>query len=183
MAQLILRELTPDDEVAFKKAVREFAADSDWGFAFDFDEDANFAEYTAHLKRGKQGLDLPDGWVPATYLVGIVERRIVGRISLRHELNEFLREREGHVGYGVVPSSRRKGYATEMLNATLPLARELGINRLLVTCDDDNVGSIGVIEGCGGVLEDVRKLDGMVVPKRRYWLSTGEDPERAEGNE
>ncbi len=172
MAGLVLRELVPEDEVAFKKAVREFAAASDWEFAFRFDEDADFAEYVARLQREKRGIGVPARRVPATYLVAVVGDEIVGRISLRHELNDYLRERAGHVGYGVVPSSRRKGYASKMLRLTLPVAREIGIESLLVTCDDDNLASIGVVEGCGGILQDVRKLDGMTVPKRRYWLST-----------
>lgn len=172
MSNLVLRELLPEDEAAFKEAVRAFAAESDWDFAFRFDEHADFGEYVARLEREKRGVGVPEGMVPSTYLVAVVGDEIVGRISLRHELNDFLRERAGHVGYGVVPSRRRNGYASKMLRLTLPIARAVGIESLLVTCDDDNLPSIRVVENCGGILQDVRKLDGMTVPKRRYWLST-----------
>jgi len=175
MAGLVLRELTLEDRDALIAAVREFKrTDPDWDFAFRFDEDGDFAQYVERLGSEQRGIGLPEGLVPATYLVAVVGTKVVGRVSLRHELNDFLLEQAGHVGYGVVASCRRRGYASQMLKLTLPHARALGIERVLVTCDDDNVASIRVVEGCGGVLEDVRELAGAAVPKRRYWLSTSE---------
>ena len=88
------------------------------------------------------------------------------RIAIRHVLNDFLLDVGGHIGYDVRPTRRREGHATAMLRAALPWALDLGIDPALVTCDDDNVGSIRVIEACGGVLEDVRGV------KRRYWVPT-----------
>ena len=76
----------------------------------------------------------------------------------------------GHVGYVVAPSYRRKGYATEMLRQTLPIARSVGLGRILLTCDDDNVASRRVIELNGGVLENAVWEEGLRVPKRRYWI-------------
>jgi predicted acetyltransferase len=75
----------------------------------------------------------------------------------------------GHIGYGVLAEHRRRGYATEMLRQSLVVARAVGVDRVLVTCDHDNVGSATVIERCGGVLHSVIDCeDG--VPKRRYWI-------------
>jgi len=99
---------------------------------------------------------------------------VVGFLQLRHRLNDFLAEVGGHVGYAVRPSRRREGHASRALGLALDRARELGLDRVLVTCDDDNVASAGVIEGQGGVLEDVR--DGAAYgcgPKRRYWIELG----------
>ena len=104
--------------------------------------------------------------VPCTTLWWIDGDDYLGRLAIRHELTDFLLEVGGHIGYDVRPSRRREGHATAMLVRALPWARDLGIDPALVTCDDDNVGSLRVIEAAGGVLEDVRG------EKRRYWVPT-----------
>jgi predicted acetyltransferase len=172
MADVALRELTEGDEAAFLNAVAEFeATDPDWEFAFHFDEAAraDFRGYVGRLRRWSRGADLPAGWVPNTFLVGAAGDRIAGRLSLRHQLDDFLREVGGHVGFGVVASCRRRGYATAMLRQSFPLARDLGIDRLLVTCDETNLASRAVIERCGGILEDTRPRDDGIT--RRYWIA------------
>lgn len=111
-----------------------------------------------------------EGHVLCTYL-WIVDRdeadgseEFVGYLALRHELNDFLLEQGGHIGYAVRPSRRREGHASRALAQSLEHARELGLERVLVTCDDDNEPSARTIERNGGVLEDVRG------EKRRYWI-------------
>ena len=88
-------------------------------------------------------------------------------MSIRHRLTPSLLLMGGHIGYDVRPSARRRGHATLMLAAALPVARGLGIDRALLTCRTDNIGSRKVIEANGGVLEDER--DGML----RFWAPTG----------
>jgi predicted acetyltransferase len=80
----------------------------------------------------------------------------IGRVAVRHELNERLMEAGGHIGYDVRRSRRREGHATRMLAAVLPEARKLGIGRVLLTCAPENVASRRVIEANGGVFEDQR---------------------------
>jgi predicted acetyltransferase len=155
---LRLRPPRVDDEAEFDAAQRELAAD-DFEFAFRRPGDT-FSEYVQATIDHSHGRNLPAGLVAATFLVADVDGEIVGRASIRHELNEFLRAEGGHVGYGVRPAHRRRGYATEILRQSLIIARALGVDRVLVTCDDTNVGSIGVIEACGGVLEDVVPASG-----------------------
>ena len=168
---LTLRTLQPADREAFVDAVSEFlAVEPSWPFAFRFDLDDDFDEYVRMLEAWSKGEQLPESHVPSSYLVGLVERKIVGRVSLRHELSDALRRIGGHIGYGVVPSERGKGYATEMLRQTLPLARGLGISRAMLTCDDGNHASIRVIERCGGVLE-ARDQSPHGTTIRRYWIS------------
>ncbi len=90
----------------------------------------------------------------------------LGRIALRHQLTDRLRETGGHIGYDVRPTARRQGHATAMLRAVLPLTHGMGINPVLVTCDVDNLASRRVIQANGGVLEDER------YGKLRFWVST-----------
>lgn len=99
------------------------------------------------------------------------EPQNLGSIALRHELNDYLADRGGHIGYGIRPSARRRGLASWALGAILPLARERGMGRVLVTCDDTNEGSWRTIEANGGVLEDVR-TDDEGTRYRRYWIDT-----------
>ena len=94
-------------------------------------------------------------------------RRGVGRV---HELNAFLAREGGHIGFGVSPAFRRRGYATAILEQSLVVARALGITDVLATCDDNNVGSATVIERCGGVLDSTAVPDRGGIPIRRYWI-------------
>jgi len=108
----------------------------------------------------------PEGYVPATTLWWVDGDVYLARIAIRHRLTPWLLEQGGHIGYDVRPSARRRGHATAMLRAALPVAAALGIEHALVTCDHDNVGSRRVIEACGGAFED-RRAD-----KLRYWIAT-----------
>lgn len=110
------------------------------------------------------------GFVPATlfFLVDNQER-IYGAIQIRHELNENLLKIGGHIGYGIRPSERKKGYAGKMLKMALPYAKALGIEKLLITCDKDNLASAKTIINNGGILENEVLDDGIV--KQRYWIT------------
>ena len=170
---LTLRMPTVSDGASFKAAAAEFKSiDPDWDFAFHFDEATDFRAYIQRLNAWSRGDDLPSTFVPNTFLVGVAGGTIIGRVSIRHVLNDFLQRIGGHIGFGVVPSQRRKGYAWEMLRQTIPIAANLGIKRILITCDDDNVGSYRVIEANGGVLENKIVEPNLAVAKRRYWILT-----------
>jgi predicted acetyltransferase len=80
----------------------------------------------------------------------------------------------GHIGYVVVPQFRRQGYATAILRQSLQIARTQGLTRVLVTADDDNIGSIKTIEKNGGVLESIVTGPDGATPKRRYWIATAD---------
>ncbi|TWG91405.1 putative acetyltransferase [Nocardioides sp. J9] len=113
--------------------------------------------------------DLDGTRVPSSYFwitdgTGAPDDEVVGFLHLRHGLNDFLLEEGGHIGYSVKPSARRRGHATEALRLGVVEAARLGIERVLVTCDEDNDASRRTIEANGGELEDVRN------GKRRYWI-------------
>jgi predicted acetyltransferase len=166
---LRLRPLRPDDEAAFKAAHAEMAAE---GFTFGFavEAAARWDDYLQTLAGNRLGVNLPEGHVPSTFLVADVGRQIVGRVSIRHELNESLRVVGGHIGYCVLAGHRRRGYATEILRQALIVARSIGIDRVLVTTDDDNAASIAVIEANDGKLESVQPATDDVPAHRRYWF-------------
>lgn len=167
-SRLVLRPLGLQDEEVVR-AGHEVMATEGFTFVLGYDPALPWAEQVTFFERCRRGEGLPERWVPSTFLIAEVDGAVVGRVSIRHELNEFLAREGGHVGYGVLPGHRRRGYATEMLRQSVELARRLGIERVLVTCDDDNVGSATVIERCGGVLES-RLVTGDGVLLRRYWI-------------
>jgi len=170
--------IEPDVRVraSFLEAVAEFEADgatklatTAWRdrWSATWGSDTGFTAFTDFL-RADALPETPraDDWVPCTTLWWVDGDTYLGRLSIRHHLVGWLKEVGGHIGYDVRPSARRRGHATAMLHAALPVAAGLGIDRALVTCDDDNLASRAVIEANGGVLEDIRS------GKRRYWIET-----------
>ncbi len=136
----------------------------------DADTPAGFAAWIERLRR-ESDVAIPPaaGRVHASYWWIVEDGHYAGAISLRHALNDFLLRAGGHIGYGVRPSARGRGLATWALRSVLPHARALGLEKVLVTCDDDNVASALTIERAGGVLEDVRDTE--LGRTRRYWIT------------
>lgn len=129
-------------------------------------EPAGFAAFVDMLRAETERPRRPD-WVEMTNLWYAEDDTFLGRLSIRHRLDPYLLELGGHIGYAVRPGARRQGHATAMLRAALPLCRQLGIDRALVTCDTTNTASRKVIEANGGEFEDRRGV------KLRYWIRTG----------
>ena len=167
---LRLRALRAEDEREALAAQDELRPE---GFAFLLGWEPGMAwpEYLGKRERHRRSLDLTPPWVASTFLVAEVDGALVGRISIRHELSDYLAEAGGHIGYAVRPHFRRRGYATEILRQGLLVARSLGIEAVLVTCDEGNCASARVIERLGGVLEDVRQDPRGGPRKRRYWIA------------
>jgi len=75
----------------------------------------------------------------------------------------------GHIGYGIRPSERKKGYATKMLELALALCRQKGMEKVLLTCDKGNIGSAKTMSKNGAVLENEVEENGKTV--QRYWIT------------
>ena len=151
--------------------------------ATPFEDPEEFARYCAALNRAVarpgephlylarlHGTPVPgewvDGYVPQTVLWWVAGDVFLGRLSIRHRLTPHLLFHGGNIGFEVRPSARRRGHATAMLAAALPLAAALGIDPARVDCEADNVASRRVIERNGGVFDEER--DGSLF----YWLPT-----------
>lgn len=169
-AELRLRRLSLGDEQAFLEAQRVMEPEG-FEFGMHYEPGMLWSDYLALLSGREAGRQLPPGRVPDTTLVGDVHGDLVGRISIRHDLNAWLAEVGGHIGYCVLPAFRGRGHATEMLRQSLSIAWGLGIPNVLITCDEDNIGSRKVIEANGGAFErHAVNPDGPL--KRRYWVPT-----------
>ena len=109
--------------------------------------------------------------VPASLYFSVrkSDKKIVGNLQIRHSLNEKLLQYGGHIGDSVRPSERRKGYATEQIRLALLKCKELGIDRVLMDCDKNNIGSAKAIKNNGGILENEIYVEDELV--QRYWIT------------
>lgn len=164
---LRFRTLTAEDEQFCMDAHAMFSAE-EFDFLVNLDG-RTWPEYLEFTDRHAKGVNLDPDRVRADFFLAVNEAdQIIGRVSIRYGLTDWLENFGGHIGYGVLPEFRRRGYATQILERGLWLLKEAGIDRVLVTCLDHNLASATVIEKCGGVLEDKRQgADGLM---RRYWI-------------
>jgi len=130
----------------------------------------DFSVYVQRLSNAARDVDLSPDRVPENTFWLLKGNLVVGRSRLRHYLTPLLEQEGGHIGYDIRPSARQKGYGTLILQLTLEKARALGLSRVLLTCDTDNVGSARIIENNGG------RLSGQEISKRsrkpisQYWI-------------
>ena len=169
-------QLIPPDptyRASVLEALREFQAE---GRSADLDlarVAADFPTYVASLHARADPANMPPERVPETVLWLIDGETFIGRGSIRHTRNEALIRTVGHIGYEIRPSRRRMGYGTLILTLALPWAKELGLGRVLVTCDETNVASRKIIERHGGRLEGVVPSRNSPVPTLRFWIDIG----------
>lgn len=170
---ITLRELRAEDEYVMRRMHAQLGLE---GFSFLLAEGP--WEYVLRtVAEEASGVHLPADRVTADFFVAEADGVPVGRVSIRHYLNDFLHNYGGHIGYAVAPEFRSKGYATAILNLSLVRLAELGVGQALVICEADNVASARVIEKCGGQFEDARTHHGATM--LRYWVTTSNVDARA----
>lgn len=168
---LTLRLLHSGDAQAFKEGLELFSdMEIDW-FTFLWEDGIPFETHLQTLEERRLGINIPEGRVPDSMLYAFLDGKIVGRSSIRHELNDHLMKIGGNIGYAVATPYRNKGIATEILKQSLAYCRdELKLDRVLITCDDDNIGSIKTILKNGGVFENQVLNKGKTTHTNRYWI-------------
>lgn len=131
---------------------------------------SNFEAMVHFLLDSEKGVNLPEGWVPdSTFWLINENNRVLGAVNIRHRLTERLMDRGGHIGYGIRPTERRKGYATKLLALSLEKVKGYGVDKALITCDESNTASLRTIINNGGIQDtDFIEEDGNVI--KRFWI-------------
>ena len=170
-----MRLIEPATE--YEKQIREyrsaFLASGDsmdgTGALRRFEDPRDWIAYSDSLKDPRT---VPRGKVPSTQYMLVREEdgKIVGMIQIRHCFNPYLEKYGGHIGYSVAPGERRRGYAALMLKMVLPKCRELGLDRVLITCISGNEGSKKTILKNGGVYESTVHEPEENIDLERYWI-------------
>jgi predicted acetyltransferase len=168
---VILRELTSKDQLAYEHMLEAWDESPGFNMLYGLIGSLSFESILRVHEEAKLGINLKEGDVPATSLYAFIGDQIVGKVSVRHELNDYLRNIGGHIGYGVLNEHRGKGYASQMLEGALGYCRSLGLSRVLVTCDENNLASRKVIEKNGGVLENFYDPGKGAPRKMRFWIT------------
>ena len=136
--------------------------------------DGDFARYLREITGQTGMITLPTGEavpkVPHSVHWLVEGDAFIGEVSIRHRLNDDLRRSGGHLGYGIRPSRRGRGYGRLILALALEECRRLGIARVLVTSKAANAASVRIIEANGGELGNVIDDPEGGGPLRRYWI-------------
>ena len=168
-----LIEPTTEYEGQIREYRKEFLENGDsmdgTGALRRFEDPREWIAYSDSLKDPRT---VPRGKVPSTQYMLVREEdgKIVGMIQIRHCFNPYLEKYGGHIGYSVAPSERRRGYAAQMLKMVLPKCRELGLDRVLITCIRGNEGSRRTILKNGGVYESTVHEPEENIALERYWI-------------
>ena len=139
-------------------------------FCIEFDNEP-FEAFLERLRNLSNGIGVPEGFVAHSTFWLVDDENVVAVSNLRHQLTKSLKREGGHIGYSVRPSMRKRGYGRIVLERTLKMAGKIGIQDVLITCDRENTGSIGVILANGGVFDSDEYLPERNSVINRYWIS------------
>ncbi|PMH42614.1 GNAT family N-acetyltransferase [Vibrio sp. 10N.286.49.B3] len=158
---------------AFEYFYRDFVQNDVENADYYLEGQTDFSKYVQRLSDEAAGINLREGYVPCSHFWLIDSTGcILGAIRIRHNIdNDFLALEAGHIGYDIAPSYRGKGNGKLMLKLALSIALALGIERALLTADEDNFASRGVIEANGGEFEQIVIGKVFPYPLARYWVN------------
>lgn len=161
---------TKDYEEEWISYAKEYIADNPKLLPLEYRLDISYYEWLKLIEDESIGKDLKEGRVPSTKFFLIDnKKRILGGISIRHNINnEYLFNYGGHIGYGIRPSERGKGYGNMILNLGLKEIKKMNVNKILITCLDNNIYSKRIIEKNGGILENKVPYEDKFMC--RYWI-------------
>ncbi|WP_225742999.1 GNAT family N-acetyltransferase [Marinilactibacillus sp. Marseille-P9653] len=161
-----LRKLKVTDEIAYINYIKTWGNEKIVPTSSDHGE-KTYQDFLQKLMQAEKGTE--QGVPSETYFLFLEEQEIAGAINCRYQLNDQLKHIGGHIGYGISPVHRRKGLAHLILGKTLPLFKEKGIERVLLTADDDNLGSVRTIKNHQG-----QKISSDIKDEKmfsRYWIN------------
>lgn len=174
---LRLVEPTSLYKAAILDAVPEMQAIGEWNITPEaFAE--RFDDILREIAAAKDPATAPPGVLPYEDLWLMDDATWIGLLTLRVHLNEQFLYTGGHIGYAIRPSKRQKGYGTALLRLGLDRAREYGLERVLLTCNETNIGSRKIIEANGGQLENAVVVTGQEAKQLRYWIQLNEMSKR-----
>ncbi|MGB6127395.1 MAG: GNAT family N-acetyltransferase [Psychrilyobacter sp.] len=160
--EMYLKQLELEEPIEVFNLLEETVKEG-WGLIDSMTRE-EFPKYLEDKYTEDLGVDLKNGRVPQTTYWLYVDGIPSGMILIRRRINESLLKRGGHIGYYIKKDHRRKGYGKKMLSLCLDILRKEGLDKVLITCNVDNLGSQKIIEGNNGVLENI--VDG----SKRYWI-------------
>jgi predicted acetyltransferase len=166
--------LTTKYKLQYLKMIEENSEDlKETGFYYRFplSTEATFEEDIKVLDNRSKGIGLPEGKSPNStfFLLNENNNEIVGAVNIRHMLDDYHRRRGGHIGYYVCQKERNKGYAKIILQKSLEICKQLGIDKVLLTCKKGNIASAKTILSKGGILEEEVELNDEIL--QRYWIT------------
>jgi predicted acetyltransferase len=169
-----MRELRVEDGEQCAAIHREMLEKDNFQFLLsEYQLGEDFADYLERVWMYKDPATVPEGRVVSTFFIALVDGKVAGRLSVRHDLNDFLALVGGHIGYGVAPEFRGQGVATHMLKFGLDFLAELGIENCFISCKPHNAPSRRIIEGAGGEFAGlVNDPTESGTEYRTYWIPT-----------
>jgi predicted acetyltransferase len=166
---MTLRRLTIEDKFQFD-AISGIPLQNDVPFALFYQPKMKFEAYLELLQDFENGSRIPEGSVATSIFYAFLDGKIVGRLSLRHSLNERGLNADGHMGLAIHPDYQKRGLGGQIIRASFMFARQLKIPKLLMTVDEDNIASKKLIEKLGAVYENTYTGPLAKKPVLRYWL-------------
>lgn len=160
-------------ELSFINMINDYKINNEKKYTSEyFTRKFNFKEYLKDKENAEKGVELSEGCVPTTewWLVN-EDREIIGTVRLRHRLGEDNKHEGGHIGYDISPRFRRRGFGTKILELALGEAKKFGLEKVLITCDADNIGSMKIIISNNGIFEKEAISTHSGKKFHRYWIT------------
>ncbi len=176
MDNLYLKFPTLEDKDKWIDYIKEYRMDNPKAMPLSCTEDVNYEAWLERMKEEHSGINLKSYKIPTSVYFLMNGDRIIGNLTIRHNIEtEFFALYGGHIGYGIRPSERNKGYGTKLLHLALEKCDELGIENVMISCKKDNIASSKVIENNGGVLEEIVFMPVDNTKLRKYWINVKEE--------
>lgn len=153
MNELILRFPTLEDKDKFIKYYSEYLEDNPSSDPLNYSKYKNYEDFLIGIGKEECLIRTTSKSIPTSSYLLMENNEIIGHIFIHHLIDlKVLKDYEGHIGYGIRPNKRNKGYGTKMLSLALEKCKDLSLNEILISCKKENISSAKVIEKNNGIL-------------------------------